>query len=319
MNRLAVSIAFVVLFAVLSAVPLPSRVSPAHAQTDPVLDVIARINAYRVEQGLQPLAINARLEAMARDQAEYIASLPDIPDGGDIHLGRRREDARQRAAAAPYLWETYGNSKQISVSEIAGVGTVNSVFTFWMGSTLHRNTIINPAYREIGVSAVKHPFGYIIMAVLGGRPDELPVLLDPGTNRLYIPNEYYARGSGNWLHQVKTIRLFGEDGRPLTGERAWTSPLNVPPGAGDQVFVLFDDGNTQLLRVVDLAHDIAILPDTLAMVAAGATATSQPATVVASAPSATPTQPGQVAQVTASTPIPTPTTAPRPTATATAT
>ncbi len=293
----------------------------AHAQTDPVLDVIARINAYRIEQGLQPLAVNGRLEAMARDQAEYIASLPDIPDGGDIHLGRRGDDARQRAGSAPYSWETYGTREQISVSEIAGVGSVNSVFSFWMSSSLHHNTIINPAYREIGVWAVKHPFGYIIMAVLGSRPDVLPVLHDPTANRLYLSNEYYARGSGNWLRQVRTIRLFGADGRPLTDERDWTLTLAIPPGAGDQVFVLFDDGTTQLLRPVDLAHDIAILPDTLAMVAAGAAPTTQPATAVAAAPSPTPTpaQSGQLAQAPASTPIPTPTSAVVPTATRTPT
>jgi uncharacterized protein YkwD len=286
--------------------------SPTRAQSDAesaARDVIAQINAYRLENNLQPLAVNARLETMARDQALYVTSLPTLPEGNDMHIDGSGRTARQRALLDPYHWETYGSDVQVSVGENAGEGSVNFVMNFWKNSDIHNQALLNPTYREIGVWAIPDKYGYVIFVDLGGRPDVLPVLVDPLNNELYISNEYYTQGNGNWLREAKTIRLFNASGEPLTGVIPWQNQMPVPANAGDKLFVLFDDGRTQLIQQVDLQRDWVLLPDTLALepssaapaVAAAASATpvptSAPALPVASA---TPVQ-------AAATAVPTPT------------
>ena len=185
--------------------------SPTRAQSDAenaAREIVAQINAYRLKNDLQPLAINTRLEAMARDQALYVTSLAALPEGSDMHIDGSGQTPRQRALRDPYDWETYGSDVQIAIGENAGVGNVEFVMRFWLNSAIHNQALLNPTYREIGVWAVPYDYGYVFIVDFGGRPDVLPVLVNPLTNELYISNEFYTEGNGDWLHEAKTIRLF---------------------------------------------------------------------------------------------------------------
>jgi hypothetical protein len=62
-----------------------------------VLDVVARINQYRVARGLSPLVLNETLMAMAQDQAAYVAALDPMPEGGDM-LTVMMSDGQQAVA-----------------------------------------------------------------------------------------------------------------------------------------------------------------------------------------------------------------------------
>jgi uncharacterized protein YkwD len=276
--------------------------TPVRAQDQPsslALQVIARINEYRLLQGLNPLVPDARLEAMSRDQAHYILSLPDIPDGDAIHDDAQGRTPRERALLAPYHWETYGSDVQIVIGQNAAIGSVSYAMNFWKNSTIHNRAMLNAVYREIGVWAEPYRSGYLFLVTFGARPNELPVVVDPTNDRLYLTNEYYMRGTGDWLRQAKTIRLYDAAGDLLTEAIPWQSTLDLPAHRGDRLSVVFDDGTRQLTREVDLTRDIVILPDTLVLVeglAVAAASTSTPTPVPTSPPAAatlapTPTPP----------------------------
>ncbi len=240
-----------------------TRVS-AQAANDPAaaLEVIARLNQWRLQAGAAPLKPNDTLTAMAVDQATYLSTLPDIPNGNALHLGRNGEGVRERALYPQFNWPTYGGSA--AVAEVAAVGTLDSAMQFWQGSDLHRETITNPAVREIGVAAVPHPWGHIFIVDLGSRPDVLPALVDPRSNSLYLTWDEYKFGPGN--RPPIQFRLFDSSGRPLGAWTDWTSIVSLPADVTSEVYVLYNDGSSMSLADVDLVHDQVILPDFLPVI-----------------------------------------------------
>lgn len=316
------------LFVVVSALPhTESDAAPPDATH--ANQMIAALNAWRLEQGLWPLQPNDTLTALAQAQAEYLISLPDLPD--DMHAGRRGETPMERAIQPPYNWPHYGRSDQVAIDEIAYVGrNVDAALRWWKGSSLHSRTVTNSAYREVGVGMVPHTFGMLYIVVFGARPNVLPVQADFGRGVLYLSNEEYRYAAGKvWLYRATQVRLFDAEGRPLSaGWQAWQAQLTLPQNTGDHVYLLFSDGKQQVLSDVTVREDYVLLPDTLDTVAAlvapqapvaaplsagPATATpvasATPAPVVAVVPTRTPASAG-----TASVSSPTPTAAPSATA-----
>ena len=180
------------------------------------LEIVANINDWRIDEGVWPLKTNPTLEAMALDQATYIASLSDLPN--DLHEGRRGLHPQERALVEPFNWPHYELEAQIAIGENAGIGSVRSAMNFWRGSSLHTRTALNPAYREIGVAAVPRGRDHVFIVVFGSRPNVLPALADPrepGT--IFLSNEEFVYASFfDSIQTVSEIRLFDADGRPLT-------------------------------------------------------------------------------------------------------
>jgi hypothetical protein len=112
---------------------------------------------------------------------------------------------------------------------------------------------------------------------------------------LYIANDYFTGGTGDWLRQAQQMQLFDAAGAPLTEVIPWRNTLPIPATDGTTLTVVFDDGTHQVAREVDLQRDVVVLPDTLAL------AQSLPASEEAA-----PTLP----PVAAATPAPTPEAAP---------
>lgn len=275
--------------AVLALAVSPPDMAVAQEDDDAAQEIVALINGWRIEQGLWPLRENATLAQIAYDQASYVLSLPNIPAGGDIHLSASGADAPTRARLPKYDWTPYGDDRYTAVGEIAYVG-INAAAAqrFWEGSTIHRNTLLNPAYREIGVAALPHRFGHIYMVDFGSRPDVLPAIADLRTNTLYLSNERYYRARSPWIRDVERVRLFDAEGRPLeTDWLPWQLQIPIPPDAGDHIFVAYaDNDDGMVLASVSLEQQTSALPTFL--------------------PSATPTR----------TPSPTPSRTPTPTRTA---
>jgi hypothetical protein len=61
---------------------------------DAALNIIAHLNAWRLEAGMWPLKPNEILNALALDQASYLSTLADIPSGNAMHVGRNGEGAQ---------------------------------------------------------------------------------------------------------------------------------------------------------------------------------------------------------------------------------
>lgn len=236
----------------------PFSSSAAQQQTDISQQVIAALNEWRLEHSLWPLKPNTTLDTLALGQAEYLMSLPDLPD--DMHAGRSGEDPKVRAKQAG--WPSYSRPDQIAIGEIAYAGSdVETAIRWWKHSSIHMRTVENPAYREVGVAVLPHRFGYLFIVVLGSRPNVLPGLVESGT--LYLSDEEYqwaASGAG-WVYDTQQFRLFDSEGRPLSdGWQPWTLKVTLPGGTGDRLFVLYTSGAQQTITEVRLDVDRVLLP-----------------------------------------------------------
>jgi hypothetical protein len=115
---------------------------------------------------------------------------------------------------------------------VGWVGKEDTGLEFWKGSDIHRETITNPGFREVGVAAVPHTWGHIYIVVLGSRPDVLPALADPRGDNLFLTQDTFKFGIGNVppMH----IRLFDADGKPLNNGQPldWAVSIPIPADAG---------------------------------------------------------------------------------------
>lgn len=228
--------------------------------------IVALINGWRIEQGTWPLRENATLQRIAYDQASYVLSLPSIPLEGNIHLDAQGRGPAVRARLPKYDWTPYGADVYTEVGEIAYVGANQTAARrFWDGSTIHHNTLLNPAYREIGVAVLPHRYGYLYMVEFGSRPNVFPALADVQSNRLYLSNEGYSWARSPFIRSITQVRLFDADGRPLeTDWLPWQMTIALPKAAGNQVYVEYSDGGSGVaLAAVPLDAQTAALPTIL--------------------------------------------------------
>ena len=107
--------------------------TPAGA-SDGVADYYARINAARAAAGVAPLHVDAGLAAGAQSWAGTMAS-----QGTIFHSS----------------FSSWFPSWAGSAGENVGTGPSDqTVFSAFMGSSLHRANILNPAYTDVGVGVV---------------------------------------------------------------------------------------------------------------------------------------------------------------------
>lgn len=122
-------------------------------------EVIRLINAIRVENGLQPLAYNAKLATIAQSHANDCASR-----GWCSHTGSDGSSYRMRMAAigyaARYASECWAQSRNPA-----------HAINMWMDEVppydAHRRTILSPHYTEIGVGVAQTTWGYYFVADFG--------------------------------------------------------------------------------------------------------------------------------------------------------
>jgi uncharacterized protein YkwD len=287
----------------------PAPAEAAVTQTEPVsvsvqpppydtlaLDILAKLNAWRISIGLWPLRPNDVLNTMAMDQAQYVLSLPELPSGEGYHIDALGRNPRGRAL--DYGWPYYNSPAQIAVTEIAAVGpTPDYAIDFWMNSQIHHDSVVNPAYREVGIAVLPHEFGNLYVVDLGARPDVLPALVDPDTGELYLSSEQYKWSSGgDWVHDVTEEQIVASADSP-PNDNSWLSwQPTIPAPAASHYAVVYSDGEQETVTDVDPGVDIAWLPDNLnATVVAVAEAAVEVAQAGPTpAPSEEPTSGGEV-------------------------
>lgn len=268
------------LLLILVPVALPTN---AQADAQAAQAVIQTINGWRLEQDTWPLRENPTLERMAYDQASYILTLPSIPVGGAIHTGATGAGPMERAQFPQYAWPAYGRTDYTAIGEIAYVGrSADAARRFWETSNIHRTAALNPGYREIGVAALPHRFGYVYIVVLGSRPNVLPAIADENTDTLYLSNERYTWARSPWIRNVLRVRLFDADGRPLSSDWLnWQPELPLPEVAGEELFVEYTDAdNVVTLAEVSFEEGDEVLP----LMTAQPSATPRPIQAATSTP-----------------------------------
>jgi uncharacterized protein YkwD len=229
----------------------------------PALDVLAKLNEWRISIGLWPLRPNDVLDTMAHDQAQYVLTLATLPSGGDFHIDALGRNPRGRAL--DYGWPYYNSPAQMAVTEIAAVGpTPDYAIDFWMNSQIHHDSVVNPAYREVGVAALPHEFGNLYIVVLGARPGVLPALVEPDSGELYLTSERYTwAGGGDWVHDVTEEQIVASADSP-PNDNSWLSwQPTIPAPASAHYAVVYSDGEEEAVTDVDPGVDIAWLPDNL--------------------------------------------------------
>jgi uncharacterized protein YkwD len=227
------------------------------------LNLIAAMNEWRLSEGVVPFQPNPVLTRMARDQAEYLISLPSLPN--DLHVDSKGRHPRERAISDEYLWPYYSTEARTNIGENGYVGaSVDVAITWWSSSETHTRAAMNSGYREIGVAAVPHPWGFIYLTVFGSRPDTFPIAIDSDNNTLYVPSEEYRFASGgDWLHTVEEIQFIDSVEADLDSD-AWipyASTIDLPRD-GTYAVALRGNGKT-VIAEVDTVEDILIVPDVL--------------------------------------------------------
>ena len=265
------------------------------------LEVIGRLNAWRLEEGLWPLKPNTTLTELAAYQANYLTSLPSLPPPTELHIGPQGREPHERAVEAPFLWPHYALPEQVSIGENAAQGNVDFAIQYWQGSPIHTRTALNPDYREVGVAVKPYKDSHIFIAVFGGRPNVLPALIDPRDGQtIYLTNETFRFASFYDAMQTATeVQLFDADGRPINEEGFdWAETIAAPTDAGNEVFLLINDAeNHTIISPIHLAEDTVILPEALLAAAtpqptveAIAAPTDEPETMATPEPSVEPTE-----------------------------
>ena len=109
----------------------PVIVSPAEAA--------AMLSGIRAEEGLPPVGVSARLNAIAGAYAQRLAAAGEVRHDLDSSLG-------ERLAAGGYLWIEAGENLG------GGYRSLEEAFQRWYDSPGHRRTMLAPGITEIGIA-----------------------------------------------------------------------------------------------------------------------------------------------------------------------
>ncbi len=278
---------------ILSAGNASGQAAPVRDKTV-ALEVVARLNEWRLGERLWPLKLNDTLEAVALAQAQYLAALPNLPaDEAALHLGIKNDSPQQRATSQPFNWPAYGRPDRVAIGENAAVGSVDLAINFWKSSKIHRDTVLDAGYREVGVAALPYRSAYLFIAEFGARPNVLPALRDPQTGKLHLSNERYKfSDGGTWMHNASQVRFFDGNGSPLTASAVpWQDTMDMPQGVISKLYVLYTDGNDQAITEVRLGQDMVLLPGFAPVLAAALAPTPTTVKQAVIPPTNTPVRP----------------------------
>jgi uncharacterized protein YkwD len=134
----------------LAAVAAPAAFASPRVALSPLeRGVLADLNAIRAQHHLAPLRLNASLTAAATAHSQQMAK-----DGYFAHTSADGSAfwlrIRHFYASSPWHYWSVGENLLWSSPDVDASGALK----MWMNSPEHRANILNPRWREIGVSAV---------------------------------------------------------------------------------------------------------------------------------------------------------------------
>jgi uncharacterized protein YkwD len=144
-----------VLLAILAALTVvgsitaaPSSRAQSHADADLQALIVQDVNAVRQSRGVPPLRTSAALEAAAREHTDEMALhgyfSHNSLDGGSFaaRIKAYYRRGHERVSGGENLFWATGDPR------------AELVIAAWAGSAPHRANLLNPNWREIGVSAI---------------------------------------------------------------------------------------------------------------------------------------------------------------------
>jgi uncharacterized protein YkwD len=146
-RRIVLGAAALAAIAVPTSGALASPRAPASTLTQLESSVLADINAFRVQHGLARLRLSPQLTAAARAHSQQMAQQGYFAhESADGSAFWKR---LQRFYASSHYWSV-GENLLWSSPDIDGARALR----LWLASPEHRRNLVNPLWREIGVSAV---------------------------------------------------------------------------------------------------------------------------------------------------------------------
>ncbi|GAB4479526.1 MAG: hypothetical protein Kow00124_25300 [Anaerolineae bacterium] len=124
-------------------------------------DMAYTINRTRCDNGLTPLTINGALNTAAVNHSIDMA----VNNFFD-HRGSDGRYVSDRASAAGYSWVFIGENLAAGVSDVGGA------FNLWWNSPGHRQNMMHPDFREMGLGVVQRAgttYGWYWTLVLGSQ------------------------------------------------------------------------------------------------------------------------------------------------------
>jgi hypothetical protein len=194
------------------------------------LEAVYLTNQERAKAGLPPLKAEIRLETAAFGHSTDMAV-----NNFFTHVGSNGAELPARLAAVGYTGWTAGGE-----NVGAGFPTASSVVAAWMNSPGHRNNILNPNYREIGVALVYDagdqanvrlpdgslggPYYYYWTQDFGARYGAYPVIINGEASTTSDPNVTLSILGAGWASQMMISNdqgFAGASWQPFCAQLAW--------------------------------------------------------------------------------------------------
>jgi uncharacterized protein YkwD len=158
------------LVSLLAAIPPPAFAEAANDHDAMIARVLELTNAERQKVGSAPLALSPLLNDAAQQYSSVLAS-----SGCFAHTCGAVPDMADRLGQSGYTGWT-----AIAENIAAGYPSPEAVVAGWMGSTGHRENLLNPRYTEIGIGLAigGGKFGIFWTQDFGTRPGA-PVAAPP--------------------------------------------------------------------------------------------------------------------------------------------
>lgn len=158
-----------------------------HAQAlDAAADLLARINHERIARGLIPYALNADLTAAAQAHANDLAKSGKMRSPDEGHIGADGSTVFDRVARTSYGAYSWGRRLGENWARYRDTATA---FSEWMDSTPHRNNILHPLYREVGIGVAPSSLGgFVYIIDFGAQPNVLPIFINNGATETKSAN-----------------------------------------------------------------------------------------------------------------------------------
>ncbi len=219
----------------------------ASAQTDPVAEMLNRVNTMRLTQGLPPYALSSALTAAAERHSQDMAATGRVD-----HVGSDQSSYRDRILAAGY--GQWNFSPIVNELIYGGTGGAAIAFDWWMSSDTQRGPILSTRYREIGLAAVTGANGWTYWTLtFGARPNVLPIFVNDGATTvenldvlITLTNENAVpAGEGTTtMGQALQVRLAHDEQFTDAQWQPWQPRLPfhlLPTGEPQRVYVQYRD------------------------------------------------------------------------------
>lgn len=223
-----------------------SPVLPATAQASPAVELLARINAVRVAQGLPPYALSDKLTAAAQAHSKDMLSTGRVD-----RTGSDGSTPTSRVLAAGY--GQWASGPVVDEAIYGGTGGAQGAFDWWMSTETDKARITSARFREVGIGAAASPNDWIYWTLdLGAQPNVLPAFINNGVTSVDVMTVTVTlttegatpAGEGTTtVGQPVQIRVASDDSFTGADWQPWAAqiPFRLLPKAQQKVYVLYRD------------------------------------------------------------------------------